>query len=322
MAVPGAAERKTAPVPAPVPVLWYGSGISASALITARDWACFWGNRNNKPVLIVSRDSQGMSRRSVLAVPSCCRVTQLSNVVLCGQTWPCWVTVIGLLPVPRLCPRFELIACWTSFRSGYGRETCPSVEQLEPHLVIRHLPTGTSVLYLGRYPGTLPQLPWSPWSVGPALSRRFSPALSKLSPKTLSAIQQNRSSHASLLLHPLQQHLLRHPDQDNFRQPSPRSPAVKSSTQSTCSEEVCSHAIAFSLRMAQHANHLASQWECRSCRPRSSGLPRLRLLTLSSRLSQPLLLCIFVRFWSLLQLWRCEARTPTSARPLWLSDSR
>lgn len=39
----------------------------------------------------------------------------------------------------------------------------PERGALEPHLVIRYLPTGTSVLH----PGTLPQLPWS---VGPALS--------------------------------------------------------------------------------------------------------------------------------------------------------
>lgn len=50
-----------------------------------------------------------------------------------------------------------------------------------------------------------------------------------------------------------------------------------------------------SLLTAQHANQLPSQWECRSCRPRSSGPPRLRLLTPSSRLSRQLLLCISVR---------------------------
>lgn len=64
-----------------------GPRISAAPLITGRDCARFWGNRNNKPALIVSRDGQGMSRQSVLAaVPSCCRVTQWSNVEVYGRT--------------------------------------------------------------------------------------------------------------------------------------------------------------------------------------------------------------------------------------------
>lgn len=100
-------------------------------------------------MLIVSRDGWGMSRQSVLAVPSCCRVTQLSNVILYGQTRPCWVTVIGLLPVPRRCPKVQphcmLRRPSLRLRSG----GTPERGALEPHLVIRHpgLPTGTSAKY-------------------------------------------------------------------------------------------------------------------------------------------------------------------------------
>lgn len=232
---------KAAPVPCAL-CLCHCSGISASSLITGRDCGCLWGNRNNKPELIVSRDAQGMSRQSVLAVPSCCRVTQLSsNVVLCGQKCPCWTPVIGLLPVPRLWSRLDLIACSTSFplrlrlRSG---ET-PERGALEPHLVIRHpgLPTGTSAMY--PCPGS---------SLGPCPSLIDVPVL----PYQSSLLKVCRPSNKTV-------HHMRHcfctHSGSNFcaiqtkttsHLPSPQSTAGKTNTQSRCSEEVCAPAIALS----------------------------------------------------------------------------
>lgn len=122
-------------------------------------------------MLIVSRVGWGMSRQSVLAVPSCCRVTQLSNVILYGQTRPCWVTVIGLLPVPRRCPRFNLIACSTSLAPAtVGRDARAWSSGATPG----HQTPRPTYWYLGLVP--VAQGPWlqCPGRLGPALSTLLS----------------------------------------------------------------------------------------------------------------------------------------------------
>jgi len=116
-------------------------------------------------------------------------------------TWPCCVTVIGLLPVPL--PLLRL-------RSG----GMPERGALGPHLrdlVIRRPPTGTQVprsctCVSTEYLGTCPSEP-----------RSVDPSLIKSSLLKVCCL--------SLLLHPLQQHLLQDPD--NLHQPSPPSPALR-----------------------------------------------------------------------------------------------
>lgn len=148
---------------------------------------------------------------------------------------PCWVHRDRLAarasPLPQV-RAHRLIACLTSSRSGYGRETCPSVEHWSH--------TWSSDTYL-LVPRSCTQEPCSSCP-GPLAQpyRRLSPALSKLSTKTLSAVQQNRSSHASLPLHPLQQHLLRDPDPRRLPPALPTFTRSKNTTHSRCSEEVCS----------------------------------------------------------------------------------
>lgn len=143
-------------------------GISAFALITTLERALLLGNRNNKPVLIVGRDGQGMSRQSVLAaVPSCCRVTQWSNVVLHGN-----VAVLGdrdrlaarALPSAPAPGPSSALGPPLRLRSG----AMPERGALGPHLVIRRLTTGTSALYLSTCPSLPPVLPPQPY-------RHFSP---------------------------------------------------------------------------------------------------------------------------------------------------
>lgn len=110
-----------------------------------------------------------MSRQSVLAVPSCCRVTQLSNVILYGQTRPCWVTVIGLLPVPRRCPSFDLVACSTSFAPAtVGRDARAWSSGATPG----HQTPRPTYWYLGHVPvaqGPCLEPAPVPRSVGPSL---------------------------------------------------------------------------------------------------------------------------------------------------------
>lgn len=180
MAVPGAAERERLHLHLYLcPCLCLGPGISAAPLITARDWACCWGNRNNKPALIVGRDSQGMSRQSVVAaVPSCCRVTQWSNVVLHGQTCPCWRgwgdrdrLATRASPLHQVQARVVARHAPLRLRSG----DMPERGALGPLLVIRHPPTGT----VAQVPSA--PCPSAPGPVGPALSSLLSRLIKALS---------------------------------------------------------------------------------------------------------------------------------------------
>lgn len=129
--------------------------------------------------------------RSPILLP---RYTIVQCATFYGQTCPCYVTVIGLLPVPRLCPRFELTArtaCLTSSAPAtVGRDAVAWSSGATPghQTPNTYLPTGTSV----RYPGTLRQWPPVCW---PQPYRRFTPALSKLSTKSLCCRPSNKTVH-------------------------------------------------------------------------------------------------------------------------------
>lgn len=178
-------------------------------------------------------------------------------------------------------------------RSGYGRETCPSVEHWS------HTWSSDTYLLVHWYLGPVPRNP------APVAPVRW-PSLidDSLPPYQSSLLKLCRPSNKTV--HHMRHCFCTHSSstfceiQTKTAQLPPALPTVTCSKKAPHSQDVRRKyvhlAIAPSLRIAQHANHLASQWECRSCRPRSSGLPKLRPRTPSSRSSQRLLLCIFVSF--------------------------
>lgn len=153
------------------------------------------------------------------------------------------------------CPRFRPIEYSQVLRSGYGRETCPRVEPTlhtlpvpRYHSAIVDYMQTTCQLCLGTL-GTR--------SVGPGLiDASLPPYQSSLLKLCCRPSNKTVPSHASLLLHPLQQHLL----QDRPRPPSPNTspfPVTYSNTYPRCSEEVCTLRFPSS-PLIQHANPLLS----------------------------------------------------------------